>query len=148
MTGLTKGDRVLIKEGAPVGQDFQTFSWENPEVVFEFVDYVNRNKARVRLRAYGYGMLDGGNKAYGCGEVYTKPDCLIKLDNQPDRPTDTERFDWLENRTWNARQDLGVIDGKQYYRINFLKNAETYDWGIAVFPTMREAVDAAMDEAP
>ena len=64
------------------------------------------------------------------------------------RPTDTERFDWLENRTWNARQDLGVIDGKQYYRINFLKNAETYDWGIAVFPTMREAVDAAMDEAP
>jgi len=62
--------------------------------------------------------------------------------------TDTERLDWMEKNTWYSRTERGSMDGKQYFRISYLKNLESYDWAITVKSCLREAIDAAMEGAP
>ena len=82
---LQKGDKVKVKKGAVVGQDFNFFRWEDEDLVFSFDGYIS--KERVSLKRYGFGYLAGTDyqgphlhDAYGNGGIFVNEKDLMTAD--------------------------------------------------------------------
>lgn len=77
-----KGDRVTIKKGSVVAQDFKFYCWpdikNNVNTIFEVCDYLTDSN-RVWLEAKGYGIPDGEN--YGSGKILVSDEYLKLKEN-------------------------------------------------------------------
>ena len=60
-------------------QDHSFYEWKEDDTIFEAVP-IDKRCDKFKLTAYGYGILEQGDSAYGNGAIFTHRKYIVPVD--------------------------------------------------------------------